>query len=169
MNTVARIPSSRAAKATAWPWLPALAAITPASRSTGESRDSLFTAPRTLNAPVRCRFSAFSHTSRPVRRASVSELYTGVTRARPARRPRAASTSAGAGPALARRAVANPEHLLEDLTDRGQRVEPPLLHVAEELAQRRVVLHRLLDAAARARSEERRVGKECRSRWSPYH
>ena len=29
------------------------------------------------------------------------------------------------------------------------------------------------DAAARlleqARSEERRVGKECRSRWSPYH
>ena len=25
------------------------------------------------------------------------------------------------------------------------------------------------DAAARTRSEERRVGKECRSRWSPYH
>ena len=24
-------------------------------------------------------------------------------------------------------------------------------------------------AAAKARSEERRVGKECRSRWSPYH
>src|SRR2546421_3607986 len=24
-------------------------------------------------------------------------------------------------------------------------------------------------AAVRARSEERRVGKECRSRWSPYH
>ena len=24
-------------------------------------------------------------------------------------------------------------------------------------------------AAKRARSEERRVGKECRSRWSPYH
>ena len=23
--------------------------------------------------------------------------------------------------------------------------------------------------AARMRSEERRVGKECRSRWSPYH
>ena len=29
----------------------------------------------------------------------------------------------------------------------------------------------ILDAAADAddRSEERRVGKECRSRWSPYH
>src|SRR2546426_12658609 len=25
------------------------------------------------------------------------------------------------------------------------------------------------DAAFTARSEERRVGKECRSRWSPYH
>src|SRR2546426_8466198 len=26
-----------------------------------------------------------------------------------------------------------------------------------------------LAAAAKQRSEERRVGKECRSRWSPYH
>src|SRR5690348_18308025 len=25
------------------------------------------------------------------------------------------------------------------------------------------------DASSRERSEERRVGKECRSRWSPYH
>ena len=25
------------------------------------------------------------------------------------------------------------------------------------------------DLAAKSRSEERRVGKECRSRWSPYH
>ena len=30
---------------------------------------------------------------------------------------------------------------------------------------------KILDEAAKAldRSEERRVGKECRSRWSPYH
>src|SRR5256885_3584285 len=28
---------------------------------------------------------------------------------------------------------------------------------------------RMMGTAARARSEERRVGKECRSRWSPYH
>ena len=27
----------------------------------------------------------------------------------------------------------------------------------------------LLDQQAEQRSEERRVGKECRSRWSPYH
>ena len=26
-----------------------------------------------------------------------------------------------------------------------------------------------LEAAEYTRSEERRVGKECRSRWSPYH
>ena len=26
-----------------------------------------------------------------------------------------------------------------------------------------------LAASAGSRSEERRVGKECRSRWSPYH
>ena len=26
-----------------------------------------------------------------------------------------------------------------------------------------------IDAVKFARSEERRVGKECRSRWSPYH
>ena len=27
----------------------------------------------------------------------------------------------------------------------------------------------VLDRLAKSRSEERRVGKECRSRWSPYH
>ena len=33
------------------------------------------------------------------------------------------------------------------------------------------VLYTIIGAAARwcIRSEERRVGKECRSRWSPYH
>ena len=41
MNTVAVIPSSRAAHATAWPWLPALAAITPAARSAVVERREL--------------------------------------------------------------------------------------------------------------------------------
>ena len=36
-----------------------------------------------------------------------------------------------------------------------------IAHLEEEKQR---VLDRLL-----ARSEERRVGKECRSRWSPYH
>jgi len=45
-----------------------------------------------------------------------------------------------------------------------------------ELGPVRVVLHDIdverletAEAIAHARSEERRVGKECRSRWSPYH
>ena len=29
--------------------------------------------------------------------------------------------------------------------------------------------HRLCQIGGAVRSEERRVGKECRSRWSPYH
>ena len=33
----------------------------------------------------------------------------------------------------------------------------------------RAALEELLNIAASVRSEERRVGKECRSRWSPYH
>ena len=73
MKIVARMPSSRAAHATAWPWLPALAAITPAARSAGDSVASMLTAPRILNEPVRWRFSALSTTSRPVSRESVSE------------------------------------------------------------------------------------------------
>ena len=73
MKIVAWMPSSRAAQATAWPWLPALAATTPAARSSGESVASVFMAPRILKEPVRCRFSALSSTSRPVSRESVAE------------------------------------------------------------------------------------------------
>src|SRR5256885_7902366 len=32
-----------------------------------------------------------------------------------------------------------------------------------------LILHRLRGLGPDTRSEERRVGKECRSRWSPYH
>jgi hypothetical protein len=52
--------------------LPALAATTPARFSASESVAILLTAPRILNEPVRCRFSAFSETSRPMIRESVS-------------------------------------------------------------------------------------------------
>ena len=31
------------------------------------------------------------------------------------------------------------------------------------------VPEKLIELAQKGRSEERRVGKECRSRWSPYH
>ena len=36
-------------------------------------------------------------------------------------------------------------------------------------SHRSTVLHSLMECAPDTRSEERRVGKECRSRWSPYH
>src|SRR2546426_10714230 len=62
----------------------------------------------------------------------------------------------------------------------GSRSLPARTHVSTSLERppSRVCLKRAMllifkldvnDAEARARSEERRVGKECRSRWSPYH
>ena len=50
------------------------------------------------------------------------------------------------------------------------RLDPDLaraLHRAAEAAHLRLLLIRRPGRGAR--SEERRVGKECRSRWSPYH
>src|SRR5688572_31987502 len=48
------------------------------------------------------------------------------------------------------------------------------LHHAPELAPFAALIHQCVRRAERGggsveRSEERRVGKECRSRWSPYH
>ena len=43
------------------------------------------------------------------------------------------------------------------------------VHAAAEWAESPAALEACEAAIARARSEERRVGKECRSRWSPYH
>src|SRR3989475_11182645 len=47
------------------------------------------------------------------------------------------------------------------LTDAGK--------VLQNYGQRLVRLAEETESAMRERSEERRVGKECRSRWSPYH
>src|SRR5258706_5943044 len=44
--------------------------------------------------------------------------------------------------------------------------KPPRLRPAQTPS---LNLVRHLDALQSSRSEERRVGKECRSRWSPYH
>jgi len=73
MKTVAATPASRAASAIACPWFPALAVTTPAARSSSVIVASLLTAPRILNEPVLCRFSALRKTWRPLRRPSVSE------------------------------------------------------------------------------------------------
>src|SRR2546422_3949863 len=40
---------------------------------------------------------------------------------------------------------------------------------ATGLGEARQALKKAMGAAGEERSEERRVGKECRSRWSPYH
>src|SRR3712207_1211783 len=63
----------------------------------------------------------------------------------------------GVGPALLL------EHLLPGLAvvDLGDQVDLPLRLLLGDLRGRH--------DAAPVRSEERRVGKECRSRWSPYH
>src|SRR3712207_7791261 len=51
-----------------------------------------------------------------------------------------------------------------DQTERRRRELADLrLDALEPLA------HRCIAGPAHGRSEERRVGKECRSRWSPYH
>ena len=61
-----RAASSSAAKATPWAWLPALAATTPRARSASDSLAIRKSAPRTLNDPVRCRFSHFRKTGPPI-------------------------------------------------------------------------------------------------------
>src|SRR2546422_8809306 len=60
--------------------------------------------------------------------------------------------------------------MYEHLRSRLQRREPILLDGANgtELV-RRGVRWRKHGLLTDTRSEERRVGKECRSRWSPYH
>src|SRR2546425_9721766 len=64
-------------------------------------------------------------------------------------------------PILAQRGRDGPQRLVVDLAQGRQLI---LL----SLRRRRVRLHRRAQGAE-PRSEERRVGKECRSRWSPYH
>ena len=44
-----------------------------------------------------------------------------------------------------------------------------VIYDAVSAAKARKIDILLCDTAGRLRSEERRVGKECRSRWSPYH
>src|SRR3712207_35905 len=56
----------------------------------------------------------------------------------------------------------------------GMQIERPIYEEIEELLgeiepPRVALVERLVDAPPALRSEERRVGKECRSRWSPYH
>src|SRR2546427_7302711 len=60
MTIVAGMPSRSAWNATARPWLPALAAMTPVRRASGPSWSRRLAAPRSLNEPVIWRFSSFT-------------------------------------------------------------------------------------------------------------
>src|SRR3712207_9416406 len=51
---------------------------------------------------------------------------------------------------------------------RGERPEVTAA-LADLLTTAATALRTVAEAGHPARSEERRVGKECRSRWSPYH
>src|SRR5256885_6989221 len=51
-------------------------------------------------------------------------------------------------------------------TDRGQALEAARERQSREQQEDHLAG---VQVAVQARSEERRVGKECRSRWSPYH
>ena len=93
MNTSHATPRARAAAASACPWLPAEAATTPFAQPSSPSAASFAATPRTLNEPVRWRFSAFSTTVPPARSEIVREESTGVWRAIVVAAGRAAATS----------------------------------------------------------------------------
>src|SRR5437867_7351869 len=81
-------------------------------------------------------------------RVSVSEPYSGVTRAMPASRSRAASSSASRG-------AIELEDLLEDLGDRAQRVELAALDLLQHPAQLGIVRDDPLEVLLRSGGRDR--------------
>ena len=53
--------------------------------------------------------------------------------------------------------------------DPGLYLEVIEIFIQDAMAQMENLRNALASGDLKARSEERRVGKECRSRWSPYH
>ena len=88
---VAGTPSSRAAQATPWAMLPALAVTTPLAVAAGGACRIALTAPRILNEPIGCRFSSLSQISAG---PSTGRRRSGVRIAAPAIVSRARSISA---------------------------------------------------------------------------
>src|SRR3712207_7538439 len=54
------------------------------------------------------------------------------------------------------------------VADKGRTIRVPV-HMGDKIRKMARAYNELTTELSRERSEERRVGKECRSRWSPYH
>src|SRR2546430_8844014 len=81
---------------------------------------------------------------------------------------RAAEQSHVSQPSLSQQILKLEDELGARLFDRlGRSVR--LTELGKTFLPRARAVLRELEAAKGDRSEERRVGKECRSRWSPYH
>src|SRR3954464_573752 len=93
---VAWTPKWVAAYATPWAWLPIEAATTPRARSSGARHAILLAAPRILNEPVTCRFSALRYTVQPAIALKLSECSNGVGRTTSWMRSAACRTSSSA-------------------------------------------------------------------------
>ena len=67
--------------------------------------------------------------------------------------------------------MVNPDELKEYITERTKAIILNYPSNPTGLGYNRSTLEAIADIAVKnnIRSEERRVGKECRSRWSPYH
>src|SRR3712207_9461790 len=73
--------------------------------------------------------------------------------------------------ALARALVLEPDFLVADepVSMLDVSVRAGILNTMKELSRKRNLTTIYISHDLSLRSEERRVGKECRSRWSPYH
>src|SRR3712207_9251130 len=67
--------------------------------------------------------------------------------------------------ATARQLLAQAENRLDQDPRTALRLNEAAVHIQDSPETRSALVNNLLTT----RSEERRVGKECRSRWSPYH
>src|SRR5918999_2890072 len=159
-NTSQRTPRAAAAAASPCAWFPADAATTPFAQPASPSAASFADAPRTLNEPVRCRFSAFSTTFPPACSEIVRVERTGVPAATFSTSARAASMSVRDGKDRVDLDV-GPERERGD-ADRAARRR----RVAEvagvggvDVLERRDVGH--VDAAAHGVVAERRAGGGC--------
>ena len=61
------------------------------------------------------------------------------------------------------------EQIIEEIEDYIDGCKPSPISRNKILVNREQLEELLSELRTKTRSEERRVGKECRSRWSPYH